>query len=69
VDLVTTTGVAGRKDAAAIVSACELVLEGLASQQRIARNEDAGYSRVRPERPGPGFNPGSGKGGSSSPFA
>ena len=69
VDLVTTTGVAGRKDAAAIVSACELVLEGLASQKRIARNEDAGYSRVRPERPGPGFNPGSGKGGSSSPFA
>jgi magnesium chelatase subunit I len=69
VDLVTTTGVAGRKDPAAIVSACELVLEGLASQKRIARNEDAGYSRVRPERPSPGFNPGSGKGGSSSPFA
>jgi magnesium chelatase subunit I len=69
VDLVTTTGIAGRRDAAAIVSACELVLEGLASQKRIARNEDTGYSRVRPERPGPGFNPGFGKGGSSSPFA
>ena len=69
VELVSLTGVTGRKDAAAVVSACELVLEGLASQKRIARNEDIGYSRVRPERPGPGgFNPGFGKGGSSSPF-
>jgi len=69
-DLVTLTGIAGRQDAAAMVSACELVLEGLASQKRIARNEDTGYSRARPERPGPGhgFNPGFGKGG-SSPFA
>ena len=69
VELVSLTGIAGRKDAAAVVSACELVLEGLASQKRIARNEDTGYSRARPERPGPGFNPGFGKGGSSSPFA
>jgi magnesium chelatase subunit I len=69
-DLITLTGIAGRPDAAARVSACELVLEGLASQKRIARNEDTGYSRVRPDRPGPGhgFNPGFGKGG-SSPFA
>jgi len=69
-DLVTLTGIAGRHDAAAMVSACELVLEGLASHKRIARNEDTGYSRARPERPGPGhgFNPGFGKGG-SSPFA
>lgn len=68
-DLVTLTGLARGQDAAAKVSACELILEGLASQKRIARNEDTGYSRSRPERSGPGgFNPGFGKGGSSSPF-
>jgi magnesium chelatase subunit I len=64
VDLVTTTGLAGRKDPAGIVSACELVLEGLAAHKRIARNEDTGYTRVRPERgggQGPGFSPGFGK--------
>jgi magnesium chelatase subunit I len=50
VDLVTTSGLAGRKDPAGIVSACELVLEGLAAHKKIARNDDTGYTRVRPER-------------------
>ena len=62
-DLVELAGLAGRKDPAGLVSGCELVLEGLAAQKRIARNEDASYVRARPERPGSGF----GKQG-SNPF-
>jgi magnesium chelatase subunit I len=64
IDLVTTAGLAGRKDPPGIVSACELVLEGLAAHKRITRNDDAGYTRVRPERGGggqSGFGPGFGK--------
>jgi hypothetical protein len=40
-----------------MVSACELVLEGLVAQKRISRSEELGYSRSRPERA-----PGGGKG-------
>ena len=69
VDLVTGLGLAPRRDPATLVSACELVLEGLAAQKRITRNEDVGYVRARPDRPGPGFNPGFGKAGPSSPFS
>ncbi len=50
-DLVVAAGLAGRKDAGAIVAGCELVLEGLAAHRRIARSEEAGYVRARPERP------------------
>ncbi len=64
-DLVQHAGLAPRKDPGTLVAACELVLEGLAAQKRIARNEEAGYSRARPERPGPNY-PKSGPGG---PFA
>jgi magnesium chelatase subunit I len=53
-DLVQNIGLAGKKDPAAIVSACELILEGLVAQKRISRNEELGYSRSRPERPPPG---------------
>ncbi len=70
VDLVVTCGLAGKRDAAAVVSACELVLEGLTAHKRIARNDDFGYTRVRPERgggQGPGFSPGFGKG--TGPFS
>jgi len=63
-DLVAAVGLAGRREPAGLVAACELVLEGLAAQKRIARNEDVGYTRARPERPGPGF----GKGSAGSPF-
>jgi magnesium chelatase subunit I len=59
VDLVAGAGLAGRKDPGSVVAACELVLEGLAAQKRIARNEEVGYVRARPERPTPPF----GKGG------
>ena len=60
-DLVDTVGLAPRKDPATAVAACELVLEGLAAERRIARSEEAGYTRVRPDRQGPPFpKPGSG---------
>ncbi len=54
-DLVTATGLAKRKDPGTAVAGCELVLEGLAAERRIARSEEAGYTRARPDRPGPSF--------------
>jgi len=53
VDLVTSTGLAGRKDPGSIVSGCEFILEGLAAQRRISRNDDDGYRGARPDRPFP----------------
>jgi magnesium chelatase subunit I len=64
-DLVDTIGLAPRKDPAMAVAACELVLEGLAAERRIARSEEAGYTRIRPDRQGPPFP----KSGPGSPFA
>jgi len=64
-ELVDSVGLARRKDPATMVAACELVLEGLAAERRIARNEEAGYTRARPERQGPPFP----KSGPGSPFA
>ncbi len=61
VETVTEFGLAGSKDAARQVAGCELVLEGLASQKRISRSEELGYSRAKPERREPGY----GKGGIS----
>ncbi|HYT84652.1 MAG TPA: magnesium chelatase [Gemmatimonadales bacterium] len=57
-DLVDQVGLAGKKDPAAMVSACELVLEGLVAEKRIARSEELGYVRARPDskappKPGP----------------
>ncbi|MFI5278990.1 MAG: magnesium chelatase [Gemmatimonadales bacterium] len=66
VDLVAQAGLAGRKDPGALVAGCELVLEGLAAQKRIARNEEVGYVRARAERPNPGFGKQS---GGSTPFS
>ena len=43
VETVTEFGLAGSKDAPRQVAACELVLEGLASQKRISRSEELGY--------------------------
>ena len=64
-DLVDQVGLAGKKDPAAMVSACELVLEGLVAEKRIARSEELGYVRARPEPKGP---PPYGKpGGTSGP--
>jgi magnesium chelatase subunit I len=53
-DLVDQVGLAGKKDPAAMVSACELVLEGLVAEKRIARSEDLGYVRARPDPKGGG---------------
>ncbi|KPJ96382.1 MAG: magnesium chelatase [Gemmatimonas sp. SG8_17] len=50
-DLVRNLGLAPIKDPAAMVTGCELVLEGLVAQKRISRNEDLGYTRSRSERP------------------
>jgi len=61
VETVTEFGLAGSQDAARQVAACELVLEGLASQKRISRSEELGYTRAKPERLEPGY----GKGGIS----
>jgi magnesium chelatase subunit I len=68
-DLVDQVGLAGKKDPATMVSACELVLEGLVAEKRIARSEELGYVRARPEPKGPPpyGKPGLGGGGPSGP--
>ncbi|HEX9579553.1 MAG TPA: magnesium chelatase [Gemmatimonadales bacterium] len=56
-DLVDHVGLAPKKDPPTLVSACELLLEGLVAHKRISRTEDQGYTRVRPDR-NPPFNKG-----------
>ncbi len=59
-DLVQLVGLAPRKDPATLVSACELVLEGLVAQKQISRSVEIGYSAaVRDQGPSGGL----GKGG------
>jgi magnesium chelatase subunit I len=58
--LVEQVGLAGKKDPAHIVAACELVLEGLVAEKRISRNEELGYARARPEPKPFGKPPGQG---------
>ncbi len=59
VEAVSDFGLAPQGQQGAVVAGCELVLEGLASQKRISRSEELGYTRAKPERREPGF----GKGG------
>src|SRR5207244_1118730 len=47
VPLVHDLGLAPAKDAGAEVAGCELVLEALAAQKRIARSEDYGWKAVK----------------------
>ena len=54
-DLIDRVGLAGRKDPATMVSACELVLEGLVAGKRISRSEELGYVRARSEPKGPTY--------------
>jgi magnesium chelatase subunit I len=62
-DLVDRVGLAGKKDPAHMVAACELVLEGLVAERRISRSEELGYVRARPEPKNPGYGkPGPGAG-------
>ena len=51
--LIDQVGLAGKKDPATMVSACELVLEGLVAEKRIARSEELGYVRARAEQKPP----------------
>jgi len=60
-DLVQKAGLASPAQPERMVAACELVLEGLAGEKRIARSEDFGYTRARAERREPGSG-GFGKG-------
>ncbi len=62
-DVVERGGLAPKKDPASLVSACELVLEGLAAHHRISSNDEIGYARLFPEKrpphgPGGGQDPG-----------
>ncbi|MGH9258464.1 MAG: magnesium chelatase [Acidimicrobiales bacterium] len=55
-DLLDRTGLAGRKDPATMVAACELALEALVAEKRISRSEELGYIRARNEpKSGPPF--------------
>jgi hypothetical protein len=54
-DVVTSGGLATRNQPGRMVAGCELVLEGLAAQKRISRNEELGYVRARPDRREPGM--------------
>ncbi|UCF39998.1 MAG: magnesium chelatase [Gemmatimonadota bacterium] len=56
-DVIELTGLAPRKDPATVVSACELVLEGLVAHRRISRSDELGYVRARLERPQFGGGP------------
>ena len=60
-DMVNDVGLAPKSDHPRAVAACELILEGLAAQNRISRSEELGYTRAKPERREPGY----GKGGMS----
>jgi magnesium chelatase subunit I len=61
-ELVDRVGLGGKKDPAYLVSACELVLEGLVAERRVSRSEELGYVRARPEPKGPYGKPGPGAG-------
>ena len=60
VELVHLTGLAPKSDDAASVSACELILDGLAAHRKISRSEELGWTKAKTERrePGGGFGKG-----------
>jgi magnesium chelatase subunit I len=53
VDAAVAGGLAERDDAPFLVTACELILEGLAADKRISRSEELGYVRAKPDRRDP----------------
>ncbi len=68
-DLVIHVGLAGKKDPGTLVSACELVLEGLVAEKRLSRSEELGYARARAEPKGPPYGKtGGGPGGPGGPI-
>jgi len=64
IEAVVSGGLSPQDDGPVTVAACELILEGLAAQKRISRNEEYGYSKARPERRDPmgGYGKGLGLG-------
>jgi magnesium chelatase subunit I len=66
-DLVGQVGLAPKKDPAVMVAASELVLEGLVAEKRIARSEELGYVRARPEPKGPPYGKPGGGGAGGGP--
>src|SRR3989449_108510 len=67
-DLVIHVGLAGKKDPGTLVSACELVLEGLVAEKRLSRSEELGYARARAEAKRPPYGQtGGGPGGPVGP--
>src|SRR5713226_3717196 len=67
-DLIDRVGLAGKKDPGTLVSACELVLEGLVAEKRLSRSEELGYARARAEPKGPPYGKtGGGPGGPVGP--
>jgi magnesium chelatase subunit I len=65
--IIENTGLAPKKDPPTLVSACELVLEGLAAKKRISSSEELGYSRLTPEKQPPFGHGFSGSEGGSGP--
>jgi magnesium chelatase subunit I len=63
-DAAIDAGLSDARQAPRLVAACELILEGLAAEKRISRNEELGYIRAKPERrdPGGGYQKGLGLG-------
>ncbi len=49
--VVEYSGLAPKKDPATLVSACELVLEGLVAHRRISRSDQLGYVRGKTDKP------------------
>ena len=49
--VVEHSGLAPKKDPATLVSACELVLEGLVAHRRISRSDQLGYIRGKSDKP------------------
>lgn len=62
-DVVDKAGLAPAKDPPTLVSASELVLEGLVAKKRISSTGELGYARMSPEKPPPFGGGGGGLGG------
>jgi magnesium chelatase subunit I len=49
------SGLAAKSEPALLVSACELILEGLHAQKKISRSDERGYAAAKPEPRGYGY--------------
>ena len=55
VNMVAASGLADRSQPAVLVSACELVLEGLHAHKKISRSQERGYAAAKAESRGYGY--------------